>query len=77
MWKRARPGLQKPPVRKEEVTRLLDACHSPGAKLAVGLAAFSGLDPGQIRALGIVVQLLGGSTTRSCRRVDVDTCSMS
>lgn len=31
--------------------RLLESCVSPGAKLAVGLAAFSGLRPGQVREL--------------------------
>lgn len=37
--------------QKEEVLRLLESCGSPGAKLAVGLAAFSGLKPGVLRGL--------------------------
>jgi len=36
---------------KDQVLQLLDACRSPGAKLAVGLAAFSGLGPGEVKGL--------------------------
>ena len=41
----------KPLPRKEEVLRLLQSCGSPGAKLAVALAARSGLKPGQVKSL--------------------------
>jgi len=36
---------------KAEVLRLVESCSSPSAKLALGLAAFSGLRPGQVREL--------------------------
>ena len=36
---------------KKQVLRLIESCGSPGARLAVTLAAFSGLDRGQIREL--------------------------
>ena len=41
----------KPLPSKSDILRLLESCSSPGAKLAVGLAAFSGLRPGQVREL--------------------------
>jgi hypothetical protein len=49
----------KQPPTKNQVLQLLDTCHSPGAKLAVGLAAFSGLKPEQVRqvTLGSIVEL--------------------
>jgi hypothetical protein len=34
-----------------EVGKLLNGCKSPGAKLAIALAAFSGLQLGQVRGL--------------------------
>ena len=36
----------KQPRTKKQVLRLIESCGSPGAKLAVALAAFSGLRPG-------------------------------
>ncbi len=42
--------MKQPPTKKQ-VLRLIEACSRPGARLAVALAAFSGLDPEQIRAL--------------------------
>lgn len=39
------------PPTKEAVGKLLDACRSPGAKLAVALAVHSGLKTGQVREL--------------------------
>lgn len=41
----------RPPPIKTEVLRLVESCTSPGAKLALELAAFSGLRPGQVREL--------------------------
>jgi len=49
--KRLPKSYLKPLPRKEDVMRLLESCVNPGAKLAVGLAAFSGLRPGQVREL--------------------------
>jgi integrase len=49
--KRLPKGYLKPLPRKEDVVRLLESCSGQGAKLAVGLAAFSGLRPGQVREL--------------------------
>jgi hypothetical protein len=49
--KRLPKGYPKPLPRKEDVVRLLESCSGQGAKLAVGLAAFSGLRPGQVREL--------------------------
>jgi hypothetical protein len=49
--KRLPKSYLKPLPRKEDVMHLLGSCVSPGAKLAVGLAAFSGLRPGQVREL--------------------------
>jgi hypothetical protein len=42
--------MRMPPT-KNDILKLLDACQSPGAKLAVGLAAFSGLHPRQVKEL--------------------------
>jgi hypothetical protein len=42
--------MRQPPT-KEQVLQLLESCRSPGAKLAVALAAFSGLGPGQVKKL--------------------------
>lgn len=42
--------LKQPPT-KVEVLRLLESCNGSGDKLAVGLAAFSGLKPGVLRWL--------------------------
>jgi hypothetical protein len=40
------------PPTKDDVEKLIESCNSAGAKVAVGLAAFSGLGwPGQIRQL--------------------------
>ena len=41
----------KPLPSKSDILRLLESCSSPGAKLAVGLAAFSGLHPRQVKEL--------------------------
>jgi hypothetical protein len=41
---------RQPPTR-EAVEKLLDSCPSAGSKLAVALAAFSGLGPGQVKKL--------------------------
>jgi hypothetical protein len=45
------PNYMRMPPTGEDVAKLIDSCRSPGAKLAVGLAAFSGLRPGQVREL--------------------------
>jgi hypothetical protein len=45
------PSYMRMPRTGEDVAKLVDSCWSPGAKLAVGLAAFSGLRPGQVREL--------------------------
>jgi hypothetical protein len=49
--KQALTRYMKRPLTKVEVGKLLDACKSPGAKLAVALAAHSGLGPGQLKKL--------------------------
>ncbi len=54
--------MKQPPTKKQ-VLRLIESCDSPGARLAVALAAFSGLDPGQIRAL-VFQNLVEFSTAR-------------
>lgn len=36
---------------KEQVLGLLESCASPGAKVAIALAAFGGLGPGQVKKL--------------------------
>jgi hypothetical protein len=41
----------KPLPRKGEILRLVSSCEEPGARLAIELAAFSGLKPGQVRGL--------------------------
>jgi len=41
----------KQPPTKDDIVRLVESCGSPGGKLAVGLAAFSGLKPGVLREL--------------------------
>lgn len=45
------PRYMKMPPTKDQVLQLVDACQSAGAKLAVALAAFSGLGPGQVKRL--------------------------
>jgi integrase len=47
----ARVSRMKILLTKDQVENLLAACKSPGAKLAVALAAFSGLGPGQVKKL--------------------------
>jgi len=45
------PSYMRMPPTKNHIVKLIDACQSPGAKLAVSLAAHSGLGPGQIKKL--------------------------
>jgi hypothetical protein len=42
-----------------EVGKLLNGCKSPGAKLAIALAAFSGLQLGQVRGLSLGKNVVG------------------
>jgi len=42
--------MKMPPTRND-IIKLVDSCKTPGAKLAVGLAAFSGLHPRQVKGL--------------------------
>lgn len=44
------PSRKTPPT-KDDIVKLVDACQSPGAKLTVALAAFSGLGPGHVKKL--------------------------
>jgi hypothetical protein len=55
---RSRRFLKQPPG-KAQVLGLVESCDKPGARLAVALAAFSGLGPGQVRELALenVVEL--------------------
>jgi hypothetical protein len=45
------PSYMRMPSTGEDVAKLIDSCRSPGGKLAVGLAAHSGLGPGQVKKL--------------------------
>jgi hypothetical protein len=42
--------MRQPPT-KTDIVKLVESCKTPGSKLAIALAAFSGLTPGQIRRL--------------------------
>ena len=50
----------KQPPTKSDIVKLVESCKTPGAKLAVALAAFSGLDPAQIESLSFrILRVLG------------------